>query len=617
MKKRIVSFCLFLVFFVSFNAVAEIVTEPLTGVKLKWIINLHEPKESNIIVGTLEAVSSDAGNSICFRIRDVNGIEVYTSSLSGIFGGMEPLYDEEDNHIIGFRYFGSRSFSMALGTTEFWVVYMGVDLTPLYETLRWPVAPTKMYTPYSITSFDDGSYMTIGAENHKKICINHFNANDTMIGQEIKYLTVNSDSEEHFQLAGKLNVAKLSDNQIIIGANNNVDGIDKLSFFNINADGDHNISPLTSFGWDEWSDNRLGGVIIYQNKIIPIAESGGKMYGLILEPDFTEIERFEYSDFSDIEGFQYPEDPILNPFCASVNPSGLIYIGGRARYGTNIEKLSLCTVDVNDLSNKKIMIEDVTAVVMAVTWTPTGAVGGGSITDGPSSAFWFEYIPEPSNWYIDEDGDTFGNPDVMVSDYSAPPGYVADNTDCNDDPLNGGGECYPGNPDGEICGDGLDNDCVNGIDDGCPDPTLYDYYADKDGDKHGDPNDMVSAYSAPSGYVLDNTDCNDDPLNGGGECYPGNPDGEICGDGLDNDCANGIDDGCPEPEPEPIIGDFNNDYCQDWLDYPIIKEEYLNYYLKDLDFFDPKYDLNYDNQFNILDLRVEVNLINDYLKGGE
>lgn len=468
MKKRIVSFCLFLVFFVSFNAVAEIVTEPLTGVKLKWIINLHEPKESNIIVGTLEAVSSDAGNSICFRIRDVNGIEVYTSSLSGIFGGMEPLYDEEDNHIIGFRYFGSRSFSMALGTTEFWVVYMGVDLTPLYETLRWPVAPTKMYTPYSITSFDDGSYMTIGAENHKKICINHFNANDTMIGQEIKYLTVNSDSEEHFQLAGKLNVAKLSDNQIIIGANNNVDGIDKLSFFNINADGDHNISPLTSFGWNEWSDNRLGGVIIYQNEIIVIAESGGIMYGLILEPDFTEIGRFEYSDFSDIEGFQYPEDPILDPFCASVNPDGLVYIGGRARYGTNIEKLSLCTVDVNNLSNKKIMIEDVTAVVMAVTWTPTGAVGGGNITDGPSNAFWFEYIPdipEPSNWYADKDGDTYGDPNDMVSAFLAPQGYVADNTDCNDNPDAGGAECYPGNL--EICGDGLDNDCANGIDDGC------------------------------------------------------------------------------------------------------------------------------------------------------
>jgi len=37
-----------------------------------------------------------------------------------------------------------------------------------------------------------------------------------------------------------------------------------------------------------------------------------------------------------------------------------------------------------------------------------------------------------ANYFADVDGDGYGNPSVSVNACSAPVGYVADNTDCND-----------------------------------------------------------------------------------------------------------------------------------------------------------------------------------------
>ncbi len=81
------------------------------------------------------------------------------------------------------------------------------------------------------------------------------------------------------------------------------------------------------------------------------------------------------------------------------------------------------------------------------------------------------------------------------------------------------------------------------------------YFLDNDGDGYGDPTVSLDGCAAPVGYVIDNTDCDDnDPNN-----YPNNI--EIC-DGLDNNCDGIIDEGCG---PEPC-DDFNlviNNITQD------------------------------------------------------
>jgi uncharacterized repeat protein (TIGR03803 family) len=126
-------------------------------------------------------------------------------------------------------------------------------------------------------------------------------------------------------------------------------------------------------------------------------------------------------------------------------------------------------------------------------------------------------------FYRDADSDGYGNPLVTTLSCSAPAGYVANHTDCDD--TNSG--IHPGATD--IPGDGIDQDC-NGTD-ACT------CYADADHDGYGDSgNAFVSAEGvcyAPNASAL-NTDCDD--TNSG--IHPGATD--IPGDGIDQDC-NGID----------------------------------------------------------------------------
>ena len=137
----------------------------------------------------------------------------------------------------------------------------------------------------------------------------------------------------------------------------------------------------------------------------------------------------------------------------------------------------------------------------------------------------FRVYSQVVTYYRDVDLDTYGNPGISQTSSTGPPaGYVLNNTDCNDNDFN----VNPGVVD--IC-NGLDDNCNSLIDEG----STNTYYRDFDADGYGMASSGTTvACSAPSGYVSNNTDCND----GNASMYPGAT--EIIGDGIDQNC-NGME----------------------------------------------------------------------------
>lgn len=69
---------------------------------------------------------------------------------------------------------------------------------------------------------------------------------------------------------------------------------------------------------------------------------------------------------------------------------------------------------------------------------------------------------------------------------------------------------------------------------------LSTFYRDLDGDGFGNPAVTTTACTQPTGYVSNNTDCNDNPATGGAAIFPGQT--ETC-NSIDDNCADGIDEG--------------------------------------------------------------------------
>jgi hypothetical protein len=138
-------------------------------------------------------------------------------------------------------------------------------------------------------------------------------------------------------------------------------------------------------------------------------------------------------------------------------------------------------------------------------------------------------------WYLDGDGDGFGDPATALESCSAVDGLIEQGEDCDDTDVNV-------NPDAdEVCDpDDRDEDCDGAADDD-DDSTLDDdkttLYADLDSDGFGDPGSALLACDGVDGYVVDNTDCDD------GDVAINPAAQEVCdADNVDEDCDGDVDD---------------------------------------------------------------------------
>lgn len=160
------------------------------------------------------------------------------------------------------------------------------------------------------------------------------------------------------------------------------------------------------------------------------------------------------------------------------------------------------------------------------------------------------------SYYRDLDMDSYGDPAAPTTACSAPLGYVADDSDCND-------EDYMVNPgDSEWC-NGYDDNCDGEIDE----LVQLTFYADSDGDYYGDPAVTIQGCFAPEGYTYIADDCDDgDELS-----FPGAS--EICSDRADNDCDALTDyndvESCTPPSGCTVVSTVAGEYlyCSNTLSW--------------------------------------------------
>ena len=150
--------------------------------------------------------------------------------------------------------------------------------------------------------------------------------------------------------------------------------------------------------------------------------------------------------------------------------------------------------------------------------------------------------------YLDDDGDGYGGTATTTSaDLDCEDdGEDSASADCDDSSA----DRYPGAD--EYCDD-ADDDCDGSVDEGALDVETF--YEDGDGDGYGDASSTTEACSASSGWVADDTDCDD----GDADVNPGGT--ESC-DGVDEDCDTDVDEGvlgtgasCPAEDCAEILAD--------------------------------------------------------------
>ncbi len=154
-------------------------------------------------------------------------------------------------------------------------------------------------------------------------------------------------------------------------------------------------------------------------------------------------------------------------------------------------------------------------------------------------------------WYRDVDLDGFGDPGDSTQSCLQPPGFVDDNSDCDDT----NNAVNPGASEAGSCCDQLDNDCDGNLD--CVDSECSSgFVCASDGDNDGVRDCEDNCPSDANAAHTEATDCNAD----GDTDDPGEAIGEQCdadGDGIGNLCDPDDDnDGIPDDgDDSGTIGD--------------------------------------------------------------
>lgn len=135
-----------------------------------------------------------------------------------------------------------------------------------------------------------------------------------------------------------------------------------------------------------------------------------------------------------------------------------------------------------------------------------------------------------ATFYVDADGDGFGDAAEALIACAAPDGFVSNDGDCDDTDT----AIHPGAV--EICepfGEARDNDC-DGLADDETAIGVETWYVDRDDDGYGADVSAVTSCEAPTGYVSAGGDCDDDVAGVNPGAW------EHC-DGRDMDCDGVVD----------------------------------------------------------------------------